>query len=57
MLRIIKFLITGDWHMHHWVQFDEIHVYDSDDDVTKMRIGIEYVRECSVCGAVKTFKQ
>ena len=50
MLRLIKFLFTGDWHLHEWeiiktatwTEWQEIYVK-------------HYVR-CKHCGKIKTFK-
>jgi hypothetical protein len=51
MIRLLRFLITGDWHLHKW------------DDYTAhpmtfegFTFGKAYVLRCNTCGKMKTFK-
>lgn len=49
MLRLFRFLITGDWHLHKWVTIQKNKC--TGDGNRWMRF---YCR-CEVCGKHKTF--
>lgn len=50
MLRIIKFLLTGDYHLHQWETIHKAKILIV-DDLAGYRI---YCR-CKHCGKYKTF--
>lgn len=54
MIRLLKWLIFGDGHLHKWVDKDSMARYRKhtfkDEDVLKGKI---YVRECEHCGEIK----
>lgn len=52
MIRLIRFLITGDWHLHEWELIKES--YYSDDFGSKWTV---YVCRCKHCGNVKLFNK
>lgn len=52
MIRLIKFLITGDWHLHNYEEVEKVHVIDSEG----LRIGNKYYMKCSECGDMKVFR-
>lgn len=52
MIRLLKFLITGDWHMHHW----EIHEQRDAVDHNGSLIGANYILRCKHCGDMKKFR-
>ena len=58
MLRLLKFLITGDFHLHKWETTEEHHaklyVNEHDRNVGLPHGGLlTYVYKCSVCGLRK----
>lgn len=53
MIRFLKFLITGSWHEHHYVNVEKISVYDSGNPNAKMPIAFEYIIQCKECGKIK----
>ena len=55
MFRILKFLITGDWHLCKWEQFERIDVYDP-DNVGGNPIYSKIACVCTICGKLKSFK-
>ena len=57
MFRLLKFLITGDWHLHKWETVEEsfFEYHDSNDSLLKqLRL---FRCKCSQCGIHKTFKE
>jgi len=49
MIRIIRFLITGDWHLHKWETIKQVPARDE--------LGHSYTKhylQCQVCGKVKS---
>lgn len=50
MLRLLRFLWTGDWHVHRW-QDIRVAKVDGGNDNTYTR----YYCRCEVCGTHKTF--
>lgn len=52
MIRLLRFLLTGDGHMHKW----EIMTKGPLLGFRGERIGAYYDCRCSVCGKIKEFK-
>lgn len=48
MFRLIKFLFTGDWHLHKWEILRETRCGDNDGGSW-----IRYYLKCNHCGIVK----
>jgi len=57
MIRILRFLITGDWHLHQWDEYEkrDILTRSSFNPNETIVIGIRYVRVCRHCGKIKDF--
>lgn len=52
MLRIIKFLFTGDWHLHEWKIIDKV-------DCEAEDLGARWTRhytQCIHCGKIRLFQ-
>lgn len=51
MIRLLRFILTGDWHLHHW---ETVH------EGSRVHNGRPYGRyydcRCTVCGAVREFR-
>ena len=59
MIRLLKFLITGSWHEHSWVIYDEneTKIYgDENTEQLPIQIKKTYVQKCIGCGKLKVFK-
>lgn len=54
MLRLLKFLFTGDPHLHKWVLIEKRDVMDG--DYSKIPVGQKYICQCEHCGKIKVFK-
>lgn len=52
MIRLLKFLLTGDWHLHKWSVVERYPIY-GDSDKPK---GVANEQECEICGERKLFK-
>ena len=52
MLRLLRFLITGSWHEHKWIEVKHVKTINSDGDYYKD----EYLCRCEKCGTMKSFK-
>jgi hypothetical protein len=50
MLRLIKFLFTGDWHLHQWQEIDKQRVLRGADTEY-----IRYISKCKHCGKIKHY--
>jgi len=50
MLRILRFLFTGDWHLHKWETIKENQVINDSGDGYK---GAMYTMRCTECGNIK----
>lgn len=55
MLRLLRFLFTGDWHLHHWETKKSVEVFTQGNG-TGMPDAYEKQCQCSVCGAWRVFK-
>lgn len=58
MIRLLRFLITGDWHLHQWEDKGHANVFTLDDNGN--RIGTLPQRiivrcQCRHCGAWRAF--
>lgn len=51
MLRLIKALFTGDWHLHEWETID---IHEWVDDWREPHI--KYYSRCKHCGMIKSFE-
>lgn len=51
MFRLIKFLFTGDWHLHEWEIFEQGRLVDDG-----VGIGTWYNQRCKHCGKLKYVK-
>jgi len=59
MIRLLRFLITGDWHLHVWETKAELPVYAVTDDgerVGKCPQNIQIHCQCKTCGQWKKFR-
>lgn len=50
MLRLLRFLLTGDGHLHHWVILNTNSVRAYNGDGNK---GTMYTLQCELCGNIK----
>lgn len=50
MLRIIKLLLTGDYHLHQWETQYKVQSFDGND-----LVGFRVYCRCKHCGKYKTF--
>lgn len=53
MIRLFRFLITGDWHLHKWDKGEDINVWG---DSTKYPAYRKTVCRCKECGKIKVVK-
>ena len=53
MIRLLKFLITGDWHLCKWGEGAR---HDTTSVCGTKLTGIEYHVKCKICGKHKTFE-
>lgn len=51
MLRLIRFLLTGDLHLHKWKTIAKGPIVDN----SRTRTGTYYECQCEVCGKIKGF--
>jgi len=51
MIRLLKFLIFGDAHLHKWVSVEKLHKTTKGGDV----VAVYYICKCEVCGSIKRF--
>ncbi len=49
MLRLLRFLVTGDWHLHQWETIDKTECSGMGGLWTR------YYCRCTVCGKHKKF--
>lgn len=50
MLRLIRFLFTGDWHLHEWVEVKTIKRANRSNQTC----GLIYVSKCKYCGKIRS---
>ena len=51
MFRLLRFLVTGDWHLHQWEDIKEATVENIDCGERFSR----YYCKCKICGKHKRF--
>ena len=51
MKRLWRFLLTGDWHLHHWETMDAIS-FENELGINNTAIRCR----CTICGEWKCFK-
>lgn len=56
MIRLIRFLITGDWHLHKWKTICKVDVYGEFAEADDYPRYNKYDCKCEVCGIHKTFR-
>lgn len=54
MIRLFKFLFTGDWHLHKWKILETRRLFDQEDGAI-MAHGTRYYCQCEYCGIIKKF--
>lgn len=54
MLRLLKFIFTGDWHLHEW-EIEKERDMVMRNSLGKEKSYIEYVQKCKHCGELKIF--
>lgn len=52
MLRLFKFIFTGDFHCHKWQQLDEYYILNQYGN----KVGVKYNVQCEHCGKITSFK-
>lgn len=54
MIRLLRFLITGDWHLHEWDTIRQSQVFNTTKPSDGMvPIHIDYILCCKRCGIIK----
>ena len=60
MKRLLRFLWTGDWHLHKWVKENQTDVYPhnttASNEEKMLPIARYVVCKCEICGKYTTFK-
>lgn len=51
MIRLLKFLFTGDWHLHKWTIIDQGTV-----GYCGRKTGNRYYCQCEHCGKIRDFE-
>ena len=54
MLRLFKFLFTGDWHVCKYEILHDIKLYDDDDIKDKLSVGRQIISRCKICGKINS---
>lgn len=52
MIRLLKFLVTGDWHLHLWEQKKMVRIKNGAGET----VNHELYCECKICGMPKSFR-
>lgn len=50
MIRLIRFLFTGDWHLHEWEEVER-----GERRWGRSKVGNYYDCRCKHCGKIKAF--
>jgi hypothetical protein len=50
MIRLIKFLFTGDWHLHTWEVYKKGSLFGKSKEIPK---GHYFYLKCTKCGDIK----
>lgn len=57
MIRLLRFLIWGDAHMHKWVPFGKVtEVYEFSDPSSGIPDARKQSFQCEICGKIRYFK-
>jgi hypothetical protein len=49
MIRLLRFLVTGDWHLHQWKIIRAVPLLDDSNEP----VGFVYISKCEACGKLK----
>jgi len=49
MIRLLKWLFTGDAHLHKWKHIETINSFNKDKDI----VGMMWILQCEKCGEIK----
>lgn len=55
MMRLLRFLITGDWHLCKYEIINTATIRYIPAYGNKYIIGDRYILQCNVCGKMKTY--
>lgn len=55
MLKLLRFLWTGDWHTHHWEPVGQVEIYE--DLTSSMPVQRRVILRCKYCGEMKRFSK
>jgi len=53
MLRILRFMFTGDWHICKWETVRTSDIYNEGESRPYAR---DYECKCDICGKIKAFR-
>ena len=53
MLKLLRFLITGSWHEHKWVQDGLLNSYSSASKGHRLPTAVWQLLRCKECGNLK----
>lgn len=56
MFRLMRFLVTGNWHIHRWEIVTVHEVVEKKKDGTESIVAFDYVLRCEGCGNIKAKK-
>lgn len=57
MWRILKFLFTGDWHLHQWEKKETSRTFSSSySGDGELPVKIYWILQCKECGNIKKKK-
>jgi len=54
MIRLIRWLIFGEAHIHKWTTIENIDVYNSSSST--LPTASKYVCRCDTCGKIKVYR-
>jgi len=54
MIRLLRWILTGDGHLHKWVKIKEVASFWNASDPLPMYT--KHVCRCEICGEIKGFK-
>jgi hypothetical protein len=52
MLRLLRFLWTGEWHLHKWRILKEVDCISTSEDKAEWT---RYYLQCEHCGEIKSY--
>ena len=58
MIRLLRLLFTGDWHMHKWEieHVNEAILCDLSSGGKPYGGRVTYIQKCAVCGKMRRFR-